>query len=28
LVLSWGSAVPINNQPRSQIFTSVVDFQL
>jgi hypothetical protein len=28
VVLSWGSGVPINNQPRSQIFTSVVDFQL
>ena len=28
VVMSWGSGVPINNQPRSQIFTSVVDFQL
>ncbi len=28
VVVSWGSGVPINNQPRSQIFTSVVDFQL
>lgn len=28
VVMSWGSAVPINNQPRSQIFTSIVDFQL
>ena len=28
VVLSWGSGVPINNQPRSQIFTSVLDFQL
>jgi hypothetical protein len=28
VVLSWGNGVPINNQPKSQIFTSVVDFQL
>jgi hypothetical protein len=28
IVMSWGSAVPVNNQPRAQIFTSVVDFQL
>jgi hypothetical protein len=27
-VMSWGSAVPINNQPRSQIFTAIVDFAL
>ena len=26
VVLSWGSGVPINNQPKAQIFTSVVDF--
>lgn len=28
IVMSWGSGVPVNNQPRAQIFTSVVDFQL
>jgi hypothetical protein len=28
VVMSWGSGVPVNNQPRSQIFTSVVDFRL
>jgi hypothetical protein len=28
LVMSWGSAIPINNQPRSQIFTAIVDFAL
>jgi hypothetical protein len=28
IVMSWGSAVPINNQPRSQIFTAIVDFAL
>ena len=28
VVLSWGSGVPVNNQPRSQVFAAVVDFQL
>ena len=28
IVMSWGSGVPINNQPRSQIFTAIVDFAL
>jgi hypothetical protein len=28
VVLSWGSGVLVNNQPRSQIFAAVVDFQL
>jgi hypothetical protein len=28
IVMSWGSAVLVNNQPRAQIFSSVVDFQL
>jgi hypothetical protein len=28
VVLSWGSGVMINNQPRSQVFAAVVDFQL
>ena len=28
IVMSWGSAVPVNNQPRAQIFSAVVDFQL
>jgi hypothetical protein len=27
-VLSWGSAVLFNNQPKAQIFSSVVEFQL
>jgi hypothetical protein len=28
VVLSWGSGILINNQPKAQIFTSVVDFSL
>jgi hypothetical protein len=28
VLLSWGSAILINNQPKAQIFTSVVDFSL
>lgn len=28
VVLSWGSGVVINNQPKAEIFASVVDFQL
>jgi hypothetical protein len=28
VVLSWGSAVLVNNQPKAQIFSSVVEFQL
>jgi hypothetical protein len=28
VVLSWGSGVQINNQPKAQIFAAVVDFQL
>jgi hypothetical protein len=28
VVLSWGSAILINNQPKAQIFTSVVNFSL
>lgn len=26
LILSWGSGVPVNNQPKSQIFSTVLDF--
>jgi hypothetical protein len=26
VVLSWGSAVLVNNQPRAQIFSAVMDF--
>jgi hypothetical protein len=28
VVVSWGSGVLVNNQPKSQIFATVVDFQL
>jgi len=28
VVLSWGSGVLVNNQPRSQAFAAVVDFHL
>jgi hypothetical protein len=28
VVLSWGSPILIKNQPKAQIFTSVVDFSL
>jgi hypothetical protein len=28
VVLSWSSGILINNQPKAQIFTSVVDFSL
>ena len=27
VVVSWGSAILVNNQPRAQIFAAVVDFQ-
>ena len=28
VVVSWGSAVPIGGQPKSQIFAAVLDFRL
>jgi hypothetical protein len=28
LVVSWGSGIPTNGQPKSQIFAAVLEFQL
>ena len=28
VILSWGSGVLVNNQPKAQIFAAIVDFSL